>query len=197
MILATTIILIIILISACILVVPFEICIDLSIQGFKFEGYLKITWMKIKLIKREFQQDKTEKDIKQEEKAGEKGQKLNLKKIIKIISLLWESLPHIIKIFKAILKSVKIEQINLHAIIGIGSPVDTVVICGYLWSLTSFTGIFQNTSLSVEPDFQKERIDGRIILKIKLRLFWIVIESLRALTKRPVRSLFNEIRKMR
>lgn len=177
--------------------VPFEICIDLSSQGFKFDGHFKITWMKIKLIQREIQRDKTEKDIKKEEKAEEKGQKLNLKKIITIISLLWESLPHIIKIFKAILKSVKIEQINLHAIIGLGSPVDTVVICGYLWSLTAFTGIFQNTFLSVEPDFQKERIDGRITLKIKLRLFWIIIESLRALTKRPFRSLFNELRKMR
>ncbi|MDI6724596.1 MAG: DUF2953 domain-containing protein, partial [Methanobacterium sp.] len=82
-------------------------------------------------------------------------------------------------------------------IIGLGSPVDTVVICGYLWSLTAFTGIFQNTSLSVEPDFQKERIDGKITLKIKLRLFWIIIESLRALTKRSFRSLFNELRKMR
>ena len=169
--------------------VPFNIYLNLTNHGFKVDGYFKITWMKIKLVKREIKSEKTPKDIKKEGKIEEKNKELNLKKITRIISLFWESLPHIIKIFKAFLKSVKIEQIYIRAIIGLGSPVDTVKTCGHLWSLEALLKVFPYINLLIEPDFQKEMIETEITLKIKLRLFWIIFESLRAIAKKPVRSL--------
>ena len=68
---------------------------------------------------------------------------------------------------------------------------------GYLLGLASIINIFPKTNFTVDPDFNKERIDGSILIEIKLRLLWIVIESLKAFTKKPVRSLFGELRKMR
>jgi len=51
--------------------------------------------------------------------------------------------------------------------------------------------------LNVEPDFHKERLDGSFLIEIKIILLLIVIESLKALTKKPVRSLAGEFRKVR
>ena len=74
MILATAIIIIIILFLACILVVPFNILLNLNVEGLKINGYFKLTWIKIKLLKREFPEKGKEK--KKEKKKSQKKTKV-------------------------------------------------------------------------------------------------------------------------
>lgn len=191
MILTAAIILILILIFICILVVPFNILINLNVCGLKINGNFKLIWMKIRLFQKEFP-DKEEKEIKEEEK-----QKFPIERIPLIISLLYESSPYLIRIFNAFLKSTSFEKFSLKLILGLGSSYDTAIISGYLYALMPLLNLIPKASFSLEPDLQNERLEASINLKIKIRLLWIVIELLRAVIKKPVRSLLNELRKMR
>ncbi len=194
MIIATAIVLIIILILICILVVPLNVLLKLKIEGSKISGYIKITWMRIRLIKREF----PEYEVKEKkEKRAVKEQKFDTKKLPKIISLLYESLPHLMGVFKAFLKSTNFQGFNLKLRLGLGNPYDTVLISGYLYSIIAIMNSIPRVSLYLEPDFHNGRLEAAIKLKIKIILFWIVFKSLRALTKKPVRALINEFRRMR
>jgi len=189
---AAIIILIIILILIGILVVPFQISIQLHKRGSLNQGIFKISWLKIRLFQ---QKIPSEKRKKKEKKPEEK--RIDFNRIPRIISLFIDSLPYIFNIFEAILKSISIKEISIKSIIGFHNPSDTAIISGYLWGLASIINIIPNTHLTVEPDFDEERLDGEFLVEMKMRLFWIVVEGLKALTKKPVRSLINELRKLR
>jgi hypothetical protein len=160
------------------------------------EGHFKLSWLKIRLIHRKIPSDKKEKKP-EEEKRQKKQKKIDFNRIPRIISLFVESLPYLFNIFEAFLKSISVKKISIDSIIGFSSPADTAIITGYLWGLSSLINIIPNTCLTVEPDFNKERIDGSFVIELKLILLWIAIEGLKALTKKPVRSLLGELRKVR
>lgn len=196
MILAIAIILILILFLVCILVIPFNIFLNLNVNGLKINGYFKLTWIKIKLFRREFP-DKEIKEKKKEIKEEGKEQKFDIGRLPRIISLLYESSPHLIRIFNAFLKSTNFQKFSFKLVLGLGSPYDTALISGYLYALMPLLNLIPKLCFIFEPNFQKEGIEANINLKIRIRLLWIVIESLMAIIKKPVISLLNELRKMR
>ncbi len=191
MLIVTIIILIISLIIIGILVVPFHIYLNVHNTGFNVKGTFKLTWIKLKLIQREIPHKKE----KQKEEYGKKN-KFDISYILKIFSLLIESWPYLERILKRILKSTSIEKFSFNLIVGLGDAVNTAKVCGYLWALAPLINIIPNTYLSIEPDFQKEHLNGNLIINIRIRLLMIVIELIRAFTKKPVRLLFSELRKM-
>jgi hypothetical protein len=101
------------------------------------------------------------------------------------------------RIFNAFLKSTTFERFYLKFKLELGIPYDTSLISGYLYALMPLMNLIPKLCFIFEPDFQKEGIEATINLKIRIRLLWVVIESLRAIIKKPVRSLLNELRKMR
>ncbi|MGZ7096813.1 MAG: hypothetical protein ACXVHU_10115, partial [Methanobacterium sp.] len=65
------------------------------------------------------------------------------------------------------------------------------------YAIFSLINIIPQACFQLEPDLLNERIEAMVNLQIKIRLLWIVIELLRAVTKKPVRNLIGEMRKMR
>lgn len=178
------------------MVIPFNIFLNLNVNGLKINGYFKLTWIKIKLFRREFP-DKEIKEKKKEIKEEGKEQKFDIGRLPRIISLLYESSPHLIRIFNAFLKSTNFQKFSFKLVLGLGSPYDTALISGYLYALMPLLNLIPKLCFIFEPNFQKEGIEANINLKIRIRLLWIVIESLMAIIKKPVISLLNELRKMR
>ena len=187
------IILLIIIIG--ILVIPFQISMQLYREGSINQGYIKIKWIGIRFINRKI--DIGSSKNQEEQKKKDKDNKFDFKRIPKIIRLFEESLPYLMRIFNAFLKSITIKRISLDSIIGFDSFVDTVKISGYLWAIAPMINLLPNTHFSVEPDFHKERIDGSFLFKLKIKLLPVVSAFLRALTKKPFRSLLGELRKVR
>lgn len=171
--------------------VPFQISLRLYRNNSVNEGHFKISLFNIGIIHRKFPSPK------KKPKKKEKEEKIDFKRIPKIISLFIESLPYIYNIFKAFLKSITVKEISIDSYIGFPSAADTTIISGYLWGLASLINIIPNTCLTVQPDFHNERIDGSLVVEIKLILIYLAIESLKALTKKPVRSLIGEFRSLR
>lgn len=193
-IIASIIVLIIVLIIIGILVVPFHISVELFRQNTINQGYLRIRWLKIKIIDRELIKPS------KKEKVGKKVTKkreFDFNKIPKIISLSVEALPEFMGMLKAFLRSISIERISLNSIIGLGNSADTAMVGGFLYSVAAIVNVLPNTYFSVEPDLQNERLEGSLNLKLKIILLWIVLAFLKALTKKPFRSLLNELRKIR
>ncbi len=186
------IILIIIIIG--ILVIPFQVSMKLYREGSINQGYLKVKWLGIRIINRKI-------DLKQsgksKEKKKEKKNKFDINRIPKIIILIEESLPYLINIFLAFLKSIKIKRIEIDSILGLYDFVDTVKICGYMWAVAPFINLIPNTYFSIEPDFTKERIDGSFIIDIKIKLLKVALASIKAITNKSVRSLLFEMRRVR
>jgi hypothetical protein len=179
-------------------VVPFSILLKLNVRGLKINGNFKLTWMKIRLVQKKFpEKSKEKKKPERKEKEEDKKQKFDIERLPKIISLIYESSPYLIRIFSAFLKSTRFEKLSFKLTLGLGSPYDTAIISGYLYALMPLLNLIPNACFSLEPDLLNERLEATVNLKISIRLLWIVIESLRVVIKKPVRSLLNEFRKMR
>lgn len=192
MILIIAIILILILILICILVIPFDIFLYLNLDDFKIRGYFKITWIKIRLYQKKF----PDKEAKKEKKEDKK-QKFDISRIPQIIFLVYESSPYLIRVFNSFVKSTSFEKFYFKLTLGLGSPYYTAIFSGYLWVIISLLDMIPKAGITLEPDFLNDRIEAEVTFYIKIRLLWIVIELIRAYTKKPVRMLINEMRKMR
>ncbi len=186
------IILIILIFVAGILVVPFHIYLNVYNTGFKVNGTFRLTWMKIKLIQKEIPPEK-----QSQKKENEKETEFEISSIPKILSLLVESWPYLERVFNSFLKSTSFEIFSLNLTLGLGDPADTAMVSGYFWAASSLLNIIPKAYISLEPDFLNEKLEANATLKIKIRLFWIVVEIIRAFTKKPVRALLKELRETR
>jgi hypothetical protein len=180
-------------------VVPFHISLELFRQNKINQGYLKIKWWKIKIIDRELIQPKEEKKEKKPKRKFDVRKLLDVlpDMLPKVIPDFIESLPYFMDIMESSLRSISIERITFNLIFGLGEAADTALVGGFLYSIAAILNVIPNTYFSVEPDLKKDRLEGSLNIKVKLRLLRIVATSLNVLTKRPVRSLIWELRKLR
>jgi len=185
------IILVIIIIIASIMVIPFHITLNLGNREMDVKGYFKMTWLKIKILKREIPSKEDKKEEKVEKKVKTEW---TLDRIIKVFNLFLESLPYFENIIYAFLRSITLERFRLDFNIGLDSPVDTAEIAGVFWSILPMVNLIPKVSINMRPVFIKTTLEGNMYFEIKIKLLWIVVESLKAITKKPVRNLINEVR---
>ncbi len=199
MLLIPTILLILGFILLMILIIPFHISLNLNKTGGLMEGTFKIKWLKITLITKKFPEkgkDKDEKEDKDEEDK-EKKSEFSREDLTKTLLLLMQSRKYFLKFFKMVWHSFSLEKFKLHIILGWSSPVDTAITMGYIWSAMAILAIFPALDFSARPDFSKERIDGNAFLKFKIQLIKPFLGILWLLTKKPVRSLLWNLKKMK
>ena len=173
------------------MVIPFHITLNLGNRDMDFKGYFKMTWLKIKILKREIPSKEDKKEEKVEKKVKTEW---TLDRIIKVFNLFLESLPYFENIIYAFLRSITLERFSLDFNIGLDSPVDTAEIAGIFWSILPMVNLIPKVSINMRPVFIKTTLEGNMYFEIKIKLLWIVVESLKAITKKPVRNLINEVR---
>ena len=188
------IVLVVVLIIISLLMVPFHITLNIENQGLKFSGFMQIKWMKIRILKREIPSETPEEKKEEKEKKEDEGEKWNLDRIVKVFNLFLESLPHFERILMAIYRSVNLERFLFNLKVGLDSPVDTAMIAGVFWSMNSIINTIPRVAVTVRPQFMEPVLEGQVELEFKIRLLWIVAESIRAITKKPVRNLISEVR---
>lgn len=185
------IILVIIIIIASIMVIPFHITLNLGNRDMDFKGYFKITWLKIKILRREIPSEEEKKEEKVEEKVKAEW---TFDRIIKVFNLFLESLPYFENIIYAFLRSITLERFSLDLNLGLDSPVETAEMAGVFWSVLPMINLIPKVSINMRPVFMKTTFEGDVYFELKIKLLWIVVESLKAITKKPVRNLINEVR---
>ncbi len=187
------IILILALILLLILFIPFHISFYLKKEDTDIRGNFQVSWLKIRLLKRDIPEEKEKGREKKEEK---KKKKFSVDNFLKIINQLQAALEHLIPVFRAIFKSIDLEKIFLNLNVGFYSPVTTALVSGYFWSISSILNLIPRVYLTMIPDFQKPKFDGSIELNLKIKLYPIVGAAIKAFTKKPVRKLFWSIREL-
>jgi hypothetical protein len=185
------IILILALILLAILLIPFHISFYIQKREMNISGYFRIRWLKIRIIQRDIPTEK-----KEEEKEVKKERKFNLEQLLKILNQFIEAFDYIKPLIPAFLRSITLKNLSLDLNLGFYSPVDTAMINGYIWSISSILNKIPLISISTTPDFQESKLEGSFELNLKLKLLWIVIASLKAFTKKPVRDLVGSIRNL-
>ena len=175
------------------MLIPFHIILNFSNHGFKFEGNVRLTWMKIKILSRNIPPEE-EKPTEEKIEEGKEKAEWDINRILKVLNLFLDALPHIERIFNAFLKSFTLERFHFDLTLGLDSPVDTAQIAGLFWSFSSIVNLVPKVNIYMRPDFMETKINGHVEVEAKLKLLWIIIESLRAVTKKSVRNLINEIR---
>jgi len=169
---------------------PFHISLNLIKKDSLTQGTFRLKWLGISFIHRKIP-DEAKEDVKKEKK---KRDRFNLNCITVIGSLFTESSTSFLDIFNALTKSISIRRISIHLKLGLGSAAETASLSGYMYLLSSIIPKYQPVNISVEPDFQKERLDGSILIEFKIRLVRIAFAAIKALTKRPVRRLIKRMR---
>lgn len=191
------IIIILALILLAILLVPFYISFYIQKRETIVRGYFKVSWLKIRLIQRNIPSEKKEKkEEKKKKKKERKKREFDINQTLKVINQFWNALEYLKPILHAFFKSITLEKLSLDLNIGFYSPVDTAMISGYFWSISSFLNLIPQISLYLTPDFQKSKQDGSLDLRIKIKIYPLAVELLRAITKKPVRELFGSLRKL-
>ena len=188
---------IIILIAlAAVLLIPLHISLQLLRQGSITSGNLRISWLGL-TFRRKIPSGEKKRKQKKEEEEEEKEKRPDLSRLPETVSRLMESLPYFPSIFRTFIRSLTVERFSADVELGLGSPVETAVVSGYLWSLASLVNISPKADLTVKPNFQEEQIEGSLVTDLKIRLLWIVVALVKAVTKKPVRQLFTSMRRMR
>jgi len=190
-----SIILAIIIILASIMLIPFHIILNFSNKGLKFQGDFKVTWIGIKILRRKIPSENekpTEKEEKNEE--GTEKAKWDVDRILKVFNLFLDAFPYLKKIFQAFSRSFTLERFHFDLTMGLDSPVDTAQLSGLLWSFSSVVNVIPRVNIQIRPEFIETKLDGHVEVEVKLKLLWIVLELMRAYTKKPVRNLINEVR---
>jgi hypothetical protein len=152
-------------------------------------GNLRVDWLGLTLVRREIPPEKRKREIAAKEEKGPRSRWSSV-----TISRLRESLPYLPRLLRTFLRSLSAERFSCNVAIGLDDPADTAVVSGVLWSLGSMINASPRAYLSVEPDFREERLDGYVIAELRVRLVWIALATVSALTKRPVRQLLLGMR---
>lgn len=179
--------LIFLLIIASFLLIPFHISLHLFKKGSLIHGSFRISWLGITFIRRKI--------FPEERKKEKEEERFDWRSMPEMISLFTESFPYLKRILNAFMKSISIERFSCNVAIGLDSPADTALVSGYMWSLVSLVNVFPKAYLSVKPDFQEKRLDGSMMVELKVRLLWIVVAFIRAFIKKPIRQLFRKTRR--
>ena len=188
---------IIILIAlAAVLLIPLHISLQLLRQGSITSGNLRISWLGL-TFRRKIPSGEKKRKQKKEEGEEEKKKRPDLSRLPETVSRLMESLPYFPSIFRTFIRSLTVERFSADVELGLGSPVETAVVSGYLWSLASLVNISPKADLTVKPNFQEEQLEGSLITDLKIRFLWIAVALVKAVTKKPVRQLFTSMRRMR
>ncbi|HHT18673.1 MAG: DUF2953 domain-containing protein [Euryarchaeota archaeon] len=186
------IIIILVLILLSFLAIPLNLSLALKKSGSDINGKFSLRWLGIKIFYREIPGEEKEETEKKKKKDEE--DKFDLDRILKILKLFLEAWPHIYQLMLTIYRSFIIEKIFLDLTMGLESPADTALFTGYIWAFTYPLNALTRINTIITPDFDRRILDGNLELDVKLKLGGVVIEAIRAYTKKPVRELIHELR---
>lgn len=182
------------------LLIPLKLSLDLKKRDSEIKGKFGLRWLGIRVFSREIpgeekdEDKKKKKEKKEKDEKKDKKDKFDLDRILKILNLLLESWPHIHRLLVAIYRSFTLEKLSLNVTMGLESPADTALFTGYIWSVTYPLNALTRIEAVITPDFNRRILDGDLEVDVKLKLGGIVVEAIRAFTKKPVRKMINEMR---
>lgn len=200
--------LIFLLAIAAFILVPFQLCSDLRMDGFSVTGFYKVKWFGLTLRSAELsgpERDRDRKVVVDKKKRidGTTSRRKDAKKgiadrkskfdrgFLKDPRMFLDALPSFIHILKGLMRTIHIERLLLEITLGLDDPASTAVLCGHLWSMASFVPAPAN--IRIDPYFGGDRLNGSVNSEIWCRLLWVFVAFIIALREKPIRRLLKEM----
>ncbi len=174
------------------LVIPLNLSLDLQKNDSDIHGKFSLKWLGIKIFSKEIPGEEKGEDKKK--KKNDEEYKFDLDRILNILNLFLEAWPNIYQLTLTTYRSFTIEKIFLDLTMGLESPADTALFTGYIWAFTYPLNAVTRIDAIITPDFDRRILDGNLELDVKLKLSGVLIDAIRAYSKKPVRELINEVR---
>lgn len=183
---ALYVILIIVAVIMLILLIPVDCIVDISINddGNKSSITVKYGFIKIKLLPNE-KKVKPEKEPKKETGEAEEVQKEknDIGAILTLLKTIYNELSE--RIFGFIdhffRHTLRIKELNISAVFGLGDPMYTGIVTGGAYSVVYavLSGIDNHTRLdkwhvSLEPDFENKCLSAGVYCKIRTRILYVL-----------------------
>ncbi len=183
------------------LVIPFNLSLELTKRGPLLRGFYRITWLGFTLRKEVISspwQENTVKLAKNEAVARQKEkttaeQAWNFKHSPNPGSVL-DAIPALFRILKDMLESIDLKNISCHLCFGLDDPVETAVLSGYLWAAVSALGLFR-ANIFIEPWFEGDRLEGEFRAEINTRMLYMLMPMILSLREQKMRKLLTEMAK--
>jgi hypothetical protein len=209
-----------IVILAFLLLAPFHLSLNLGKKGPLVEGSIKLAWLGLTLKKAEISPQSTgdllasiwkeeagkeERAVEDRKSNGEEKAREGKEEIDNptdnrkegavrppSIQSLINAAPSLAKILRDLQKSIHFKKSSCRLCFGLDDPAQTAIISGYLWFLASALGFFP-AKIFIEPWFEGERLEGELVAKIEVRLWWAVFAMIQGLREREIRLLLREM----
>jgi hypothetical protein len=190
---------IILLVVAGLLIVPFNLSLNVRNEGFCIFGFYRLKFLgftvrKAEILKPEKVRYKREADLRVVigNKAVDEAPEPDSIRFQKDPRMLIDTFPAFYRFVKNMIRSIHIEQLSCSISFGLNDPSDTAVISGYLWALIAMLPTHR-TYIHIYPFFEGDKLDGCINIEVSARLLWVLIASIKALMEKSIRSLLTEI----
>ena len=178
---------IIFLVLAGLLLVPFYLSFYLNTGGFSTCGFFKVKWFGLLLYKRDLPFPEDEERRKGVEKnAVDRGFRLDHAWFPK------DAILAFFPVLKSLARSIHVEHILCKITLGLNDPADTALVCGFIWASTSAVSQ-PGTHIRVDPFFEGRRLAGSLDAEIRGRLLWVFVACINALRETPIRRLLKEL----
>jgi hypothetical protein len=184
---------------AFILLSPFSLSLNIGKNGPLLWCSIKLAWLGLTLRKFEISPQSAgellasirKEETGREERAVDDNETDDTTSPLRIQSLI-NIAPALAKILWDLLKSIHFGMSYCRLCFGLNDPAQTAIISGYLWFLASAFGSFP-ASISIEPWFEGERLEGEIMAEIEAKLLSPVFAMIKALRVREIRQLLKDM----
>lgn len=200
---------------AAFVLIPFQLCLNLKMDGFSVTGFYKVKWFgltlrreelagagredrnKLEEVEKKKQKDEMESRTKNAEKKyiADKRSKFDYRRFLKDPRIFIDTLPSMFRVLKDLIGTIHIERLFLSITVGLDDPANTAVFCGYLWSMASLAPA--PATICIDPYFGGDRFNGSVNAEIWCRLLWMFVAFINALREKPIRRLLKEMSRKR
>lgn len=163
------------------LVIAFNLSFGFRKRGPMMQVSYKIIWLGVAIKKGYIEPTSTDEPSSIDAPAHGSSSTHDIKSALNGILALLPTL-------KDLCKSISFQNVSCSLRFGLDDPVQTAVICGYLWSVASATGPL-GTNIRIEPCFEEERLEGDIEVELRIRMIWTSVALINALREKKIRKI--------
>jgi len=184
------VLIIFLLIILIILLVPFGVKLDFTSSISKTKTDVTLSWLGLTLWR-----TKPKKKDQEKEKKKAESRKFGFSKIIRMLSLVGESIPALTILVNSAKRAVRFRKLVADFQVGLGDPAETALLAGYVWACGWVLNRIPRVSFSFYPDFQSLKLESSVHAEARVQLFPLVVGFIRAYLKKPFRQLIKEARR--
>lgn len=162
-------------------IIPFNLSLGFRKRGPMMQVSYKIIWLGVAEKKGFIEPASADEPSSIDAPAHSFSYPLDIKSLL-------DAIPSILSALKYLCKSINFQKASCSLCFGLGDPVQTALMSGYLWSVASATDLL-GTSILIEPCFEEERLEGDITVELGVRMLWPSVALINALREKKIRKL--------